>query len=396
MADMLGDLERLQKLRESGVLNDVEFEAQKSAILSQGQSLGTKESPFANDGNIAASSYSQIDAATVGVFILALAVFWVFTGAFGLFFLKYFLLLSVLSAILLFFDARHIDLQGYDWNRAKWGLTTLPLSLIVIPLYIIKRDEFVAEAEIQYGEKPSVRIKKVYLWLAYIVVFSTFMYQIFPVIANRDIDLSLYNERSVAEGIVASSGDASPGESNGILNAASQSEIASTTIPISYSGGDTCSAIALRDVVAAESPESVIRQGEKQEAVTQYRVDDAGTGFLCSHGGYCYPIHQSVEGNTVTNLKLTNCMIDKSLADQSDGETIYGLKLDRSKLSPSELQYHDLNEFLLQKGLCTACAGSAAFAYMKRPQSQCADLVRDLLRNSEVALQKLKDGSDCY
>lgn len=39
---------------------------------------------------------------------------------------------------------------------------------------------------------------------------------------------------------------------------------------------------------------SFIRKGDKDEAITQFRVNTkTGRTSYCSHGGYCYPAHIS-------------------------------------------------------------------------------------------------------
>jgi hypothetical protein len=63
--------------------------------------------------------------------------------------------------------------------------------------------------------------------------------------------------------------------------------------------GDLCEAIALRDVPAIEDPSSILKRGEHDTAITQFRVDKkTGATSYCSHGGYCY---------LAEALQLTSC-----------------------------------------------------------------------------------------
>jgi hypothetical protein len=53
---------------------------------------------------------------------------------------------------------------------------------------------------------------------------------------------------------------------------------------------DICDAVALRDLAALEDPSSVLKRGEHDGAVSQYRINKkTGEASMCSHGGYCYP-----------------------------------------------------------------------------------------------------------
>jgi len=55
---------------------------------------------------------------------------------------------------------------------------------------------------------------------------------------------------------------------------------------------DICEAVALRNAPALEAPSAVIRRGDLDTAITQYRVSKkTGEDQFCSHGGYCYPVH---------------------------------------------------------------------------------------------------------
>jgi hypothetical protein len=155
---------------------------------------------------------------------------------------------------------------------------------------------------------------------------------------------------------------------------------------------DLCEAIALQDVAANEDPASIIKRGDRDTAITGYQVDKkTGEGVFCSHGGYCYPTHVLVNGIKVEALKLTNCVIGKS--DYSDADEIsYSVEVERSKVSPAELKQDDVDNRLLELGLCSACAGNAASFYVSQPKSPCARLVKEALEGSPDAVRILKDG----
>jgi hypothetical protein len=86
---------------------------------------------------------------------------------------------------------------------------------------------------------------------------------------------------------------------------------------------DICKAIALRDVPAIEQPTSIIKRGDYDDAITQFRVDkDTGDTSFCSHGGYCYPTHILDNGNKMEALRLTNCKVGRR-ADEDNNMIIY-------------------------------------------------------------------------
>ena len=70
------------------------------------------------------------------------------------------------------------------------------------------------------------------------------------------------------------------------------------------SAADICEAVALRDVPAEESPNSILRRGEIDGAVTQYQLNKkTGRSLFCSHGGYCYPTFVIENGRKVEALR---------------------------------------------------------------------------------------------
>jgi hypothetical protein len=156
---------------------------------------------------------------------------------------------------------------------------------------------------------------------------------------------------------------------------------------------DSCHAVALRAVPAFENPTSVLKKGELDTAITQYRVNKkTGEGSFCSHGGYCYPSRVMENGISVEALKLTNCQIGKRDDFDDPDDIFYAVDVVRSKLSPMELKRDDVDNRLLDLGLCSACASNAAQHYVLEPQSQCARLVKEVLEGNPQALETLSSG----
>jgi len=163
--------------------------------------------------------------------------------------------------------------------------------------------------------------------------------------------------------------------------------------PLAARAADVCKAIALRDVPALENSASILKEGELDTAITQYRVNKkTGEALFCSHGGYCYPTHVQENGNKIEALKLTNCQVGKRDGFDDPDEIYYSVDVIRSKLSPAELKRDDVDNRLLELGLCSACASNAAQLYVFQPQSPCARLVKEVLEGNPDALKILSGG----
>jgi hypothetical protein len=158
---------------------------------------------------------------------------------------------------------------------------------------------------------------------------------------------------------------------------------------------DLCRAVAVRDVKAIDSPDFVLKRGDYDEAITQYRVNKkTGVASFCSHGGSCYPTHVVENGVKEEALHLTNCRIGKRDDFDDPEEVLYGLEVIRSAVSQTELKIDDLDNRLLQLGLCNACASNVAYLYVNKPQSRCAQVTRAALSGDRKALQTLMDLPD--
>ena len=151
----------------------------------------------------------------------------------------------------------------------------------------------------------------------------------------------------------------------------------------SSQAADICKGVALRDVPAVENPESILHRGEYDTAITQYRVRKRdGFAVVCSHGGYCYPANA---------IKLTNCVVGAKSDYNDDEATFFPVDVIRSKVPKALLRYDDLDNRLLEMGLCSACAGNAATLYLEKPHSQCAQVVRRALEGDPDAAKALQN-----
>lgn len=153
---------------------------------------------------------------------------------------------------------------------------------------------------------------------------------------------------------------------------------------------DLCKALALRDVAAIERPDSILERGDYDTGITQYRVNkQTGVTSFCSHGGYCYPTHVTIKGKKIEALQLTNCKIGKAYDADDEEETLYSVDVVRSKNTPEALRVDDLDNKLIEMGLCNACAGNIAEFYVKQPSSRCAKLAKQALEGNPMAKKEL-------
>jgi hypothetical protein len=157
--------------------------------------------------------------------------------------------------------------------------------------------------------------------------------------------------------------------------------------PISAEAADSCTATALVNIPEAPMGNSALK-GEQISAVTQYTKSD-GRWYYCSHGGGCYSAYVTVRGKAVKAIRLNNCTVDFKHPDSSDGDVIYYTQIDRSRTAPLAFRLDDIDNRLLELGLCNACAGTAAYEYVHRPKSPCANLTRQALEGNPVAIRRL-------
>ncbi len=167
---------------------------------------------------------------------------------------------------------------------------------------------------------------------------------------------------------------------------------------------DICNAVALVDVpdwgggAPADASGSVLKKGEFDDAVTEYQVNKkTGDAVFCSHGGYCYPRYLVKNGQKVEALRLTNCKIgsvETAILGIDDDTITYDVDVDRSKNSAADLKEDDVDNALLNIGMCSACAGNAADIYIKHPESKCGATVGKALAGDEAAVGELQGNPD--
>jgi len=182
--------------------------------------------------------------------------------------------------------------------------------------------------------------------------------------------------------------------------------VLSASTPCRSAAADICNAVALTDVPdwgdgdPRDASGSVLKKGQIDEAVSQYRINKTTReAIFCSHGGDCYPRYVTVNGHKVEALRLTNCKIgarEPDIAGVMDEDEFYDVDVDRSRNSPSALREDDIDNALLNLGMCSACAGNAADIYIKSPQSRCGSAVARALAGDKGAIVALQsDPSYC-
>lgn len=162
---------------------------------------------------------------------------------------------------------------------------------------------------------------------------------------------------------------------------------------------DLCQAVALIDAPGwvgynkSGPPDIIIHKGEIYDEISVYQEDpQTGMGSFCEHGGGCVDRYVIRNGVKVEALRLQNCTIRK-VANPGPNDYDFELVLDRSKVDPTTLRYTDIDDRLLQLGLCNACADNVADEYIHHPQSACSQLVRSALEGNPDAAEELSPDS---
>jgi hypothetical protein len=116
--------------------------------------------------------------------------------------------------------------------------------------------------------------------------------------------------------------------------------LAGASFPSSARTVAYCNAVALVDVpdwgdgVPEDTAGTVLKKGEIDEAVTQYRINKkTKVGVFCSHGGYCYPRYLTRNGQKIETLRLSNCTIGTKPSDLDD-DLAYDVVADGAKKAP--------------------------------------------------------------
>ena len=162
-----------------------------------------------------------------------------------------------------------------------------------------------------------------------------------------------------------------------------------TGLPSAALAYDICDAMAIMDTHAEENHASVLKKGEIDHAITQYRVNKkTKNAVFCSHGEYCYP---------AKNLKLINCNVGERYADenQSYEDVFYTVDVDRKKNSMKELKKYDVSVALGEMGLSGAMGDAATEYYINKPQSKCGMLAKKALNGDQSAIDMYLSGENC-
>lgn len=173
--------------------------------------------------------------------------------------------------------------------------------------------------------------------------------------------------------------------------------IAATAVSLAFASAvanaaDSCTATVLTNIPKSGMGYAA-KRGEKITAVTQYMKTE-GRWYYCAHGGGCYSAFVKVRGKPAKAIRLDNCLVDFRHVDASYGDVIYYTQIDRSLNSTATLRLDDVDNRLLDLGLCSACAGTAAYEYVHHPKSACANLTRQALEGNPVAIRRLRDDDE--
>jgi hypothetical protein len=93
-------------------------------------------------------------------------------------------------------------------------------------------------------------------------------------------------------------------------------------------------------------------------------------------------------------LHLTNCKVGSRDAFDDPDEVFYSIDVIRSKIPPARLRLDDVDNRLLELGLCSACASNVAYLYVNQPASRCAKLAKQALEGNPQALAALQEMPD--
>jgi hypothetical protein len=150
-----------------------------------------------------------------------------------------------------------------------------------------------------------------------------------------------------------------------------------------------CKAMAIKEIHAEEDSATILKKGDIDYAITQYRVNKrTKNAVFCSHGGNCY---------SAKNLKLINCNVGEKFANQSpsDEDIFYSVDLDRKNNSAKELKRHDVSVALDKIGLGGAMGDAAMEYYINKPESKCGLLAKKALNGDQSAIDAYMSGESC-
>ncbi len=158
----------------------------------------------------------------------------------------------------------------------------------------------------------------------------------------------------------------------------------------SYAAYDICEAKVLASLKTKDNPTPYYQVGDTISAITQYWFDVETQEFtLCQKGGGCYPQFISRNGKKIETLKLNKCVVGPVIS-VSSSTVEYSLIPDRKNISSSALRSHYVSNRLVSLGIGIAPAENAAEYYIKRPNSQCGKLVKQVLEGNPGAFNTLE------
>ena len=139
----------------------------------------------------------------------------------------------------------------------------------------------------------------------------------------------------------------------------------------------------------------VARAGTTVDGLVSLLLDTrTGLRRYCDlRGGGCYPVDA---------IRLLNCSVSRQARQSdpafgSDSIVIYDTVLNRSATNQTALRASDVEGTLIDRfGLCHACAGNAAYHYVREPNSACGRLVRAALEGDPVATKRLQGAEVCW
>lgn len=155
---------------------------------------------------------------------------------------------------------------------------------------------------------------------------------------------------------------------------------------------DLCKARVLRTMNSSKTNPYAMKKGEII-GVTQYNIDKyTGLVQICGHGSGCYQGSIIIHKKHIPTIKILNCKVT-SLYTEDEQFKYYGVEVDRSKNSKRDLRLDDIDNRLLDLGLCSACAGNYASEYVNHPNSRKSKLVKSALEGNPNAIDHLNNDS---
>lgn len=159
----------------------------------------------------------------------------------------------------------------------------------------------------------------------------------------------------------------------------------------SFAAMNPCEVEVMGSLQTEDDPDPYYKIGDTIKGITQYWFDvETQESVFCQKGGYCYPRYKNVDGNNIELLKLKQCVIGK--AEINEHSILYSLIPDRSSIPSTVLKKHDVSNRLADIGIGLAIADNAAEYYIKKPESKCGLLTKQVLEGNKEAFNELSSG----